>query len=96
MDNVIPDAVAEREKRHFGCKIGKILKEIVFAYLLGGARIDGYDADAIAGVLDFWGFRISAAGEDIDGKTKTGNVAAEFSHVHIHPAGVFAAKVGER
>src|SRR5215218_8799195 len=31
VDNVIADAVSQREKRHFGSKVRKILEELVFA-----------------------------------------------------------------
>ena len=68
----------------------------MFAYLFGWTGANRNNANAVAGVLDFGGVRIIAAGKDIDGKTKTGNVAAELSHIDVHPAGVFAAQVGER
>src|SRR4051794_35566258 len=96
MDYVISDAVPEREKRHFSSKIRKILKQFMFAYLFRGTGANGNDANAVAGVLDFGNIGVRAAGKDIDGKTKTGNVAAELSYVDVHPASVFAAEVGER
>jgi hypothetical protein len=95
VDNVVSDAVAEREKRHFGCKIGKILKKLVLADFFGGTGVYRDDADAVTGVLDFWSVGIGAAGKDIDGESKIRNVAAELSYINVHPAGIFAAQVGE-
>ncbi len=96
MDQVILDVFLGSESSDPLCKSGNVINQ--FLFWQGNFRSCGYMHHTVAEAQIVQHVRhvlILRAGEDIDMHTQCSHSGGQFTHIHVHAAGILAAQNGQ-